>query len=279
MYFDCNPPNKNHWTYKIFILGVDPDTKEPLKDKALHGSIQVNPSHNLDNLPETYLDTLNSLPAHLRKRFLEGSFADTNPNSLFSEESIDRWRVENTADMPELARVVVGVDPSGADDDNNEGNDAIGIYIAGLGLDGNAYLLEDATIKAGPGVWGKMAVSAYERHAADIMVGEQNYGGAMVKFVIQAASKNVNYKIVSASRGKVQRAEPFAQLFDDGRVRIVGRQIELEEELGGFSTNGYTGDKSPNRADAAIWCLTELFPGIILGKKSEDNFEEDSEWG
>ena len=279
MYYDCNPPNKNHWTYKVFRQGLDPDTKEPLRNSNLHGSIQVNPVDNLDNLPETYLDTLNSLPPHLKKRFLDGIFADANPNALFSEESMDRWRVENTADMPELARIVVAVDPSGADDDENKNNDEIGIHVGGLGIDGNAYLLEDATLKAGPGVWGKMAVSAYRRHKADIMVGEQNFGGAMVKFVIQAADKDVNYKIVSASRGKVQRAEPFAQLFDDGRIRIVGRQNELEEELSGFSTNGYTGSKSPNRADAAIWCLTELFPGIIIGSRKTVEIEEDSEWG
>jgi hypothetical protein len=37
-------------------------------------------------------------------------------------------------------------------------------------------------------------------------------------------------------------------------------------ELAGFTTAGYKGEKSPNVADAAIWCLTEIFPGIILGK-------------
>lgn len=269
MYFDCNPPKKNHWTYKVFIQKLSPDTKEPLGDKHLYGSIQMNPKHNIENLPASYLEALKRLPAYLRKRFWEGEFGDDNPNALFSETSIDKWRVEDSADVPQLVRVVVGVDPSGADDENNEGNDAIGIYAAGLGVDGVAYLLEDATVKAGPGVWGKMAVSAYHRHKAGVMVGEQNFGGAMVKYVIKTADKNVNYKIVIASRGKVQRAEPFVPLFDDGRVRVVGRQIEMEEELCGFSTTGYTGEKSPNRADAAFWCLTELFPGIIGERKEE----------
>lgn len=269
MYFDCNPPDKNHWTYKVFIQKVDPDTKQRLINAEHYGSIQMNPVDNLENLPDSYLNTLEGLPAHLKKRFLDGEFKDANPNAIFSEEAIDRWRVDDESYLPALARVVVGVDPSGADDDNNEGNDAIGIYVAALGVDGNAYLLEDATLKAGPNIWGKMACSAYHRHEADIMVGEQNYGGAMVKFVIQTADKDVNYKIVNASRGKVVRAEPFSPLFEDGRVRIVGRQIELEEELSGFSTHGYTGEKSPNRADAAIWCLTELFPGIVGQRKQK----------
>lgn len=267
MYFDCNPPKKGHWTYKLFIKKQDPDTNEKIRKPDRYGYDQINPVHNVDNLPAEYLETLKSLPAHLRRRFFDGEFGDVNPNAIFSEDSIDRWRVENTNDLPEFARVVVGVDPSGADDEDNEENDPIGIYVAALGVDGNGYLLEDATVKAGPAVWGKMAVSAYDRHKADIMVGEQNFGGAMVKYVIQSVDKNVNYKIVNASRGKKERVEPFSPLFVDGRVRIVGRQDQLEEEMSGFTTNGYTGSKSPNVADAAFWCLTELFPGIIMGKK------------
>lgn len=267
MIFDCNPPDKNHWTYKVFKQFIDPDSRQPIKNKHLYNAIQMNPKDNLDNLPAAYIETLESLPPHLKKRFLEGEFKDANPNALFPDWVLDKWRVEDASDLPAMQRVVVGVDPSGADDDDNAENDAIGIYVAGLGVDGVAYLLEDATIKAGPATWGKFAASTYHRHEADIMVGEQNFGGAMVKFVIQAADKNINYKIVTASRGKVQRAEPFAPLFDDGRVRIAGRQLELEEELSGFSTRGYLGDKSPNRGDAAFWCLAELFPGVI-GKRA-----------
>lgn len=268
MLFDCNPPDKNHWTYKLFIQKIDPDTKERIPKHELYCSIQMNPKDNLENLPDSYIETLESLPPHLRKRFLDGEFKDANPNAIFSESSIDRWRVDDPADLPALTRVVVGVDPSGADDDNNEGNDAIGIYVAGLGVNGVAYLIEDATVKAGPNVWGRVAVSAYHRHEADVMVGEQNFGGAMVKFVIQTADMNVNYKIVNASRGKQQRAEPFSPLFEDGRIRIVGRQQDLEDELSGFSTNGYTGEKSPNVADAAFWCLAELFPAVV-GKREK----------
>jgi phage terminase large subunit-like protein len=91
----------------------------------------------------------------------------------------------------------------------------------------------------------------------------------MVKMVIKTANANVKYKSVTASRGKVQRAEPFSALFETGKVRIVGRMNQLEEELGGFSTNGYTGARSPNRADAAFWALAELFPGIVKPKKEE----------
>jgi phage terminase large subunit-like protein len=102
------------------------------------------------------------------------------------------------------------------------------------------------------------------------MVAEKNYGGAMVEHVIKTQQKDdsgnhltVNYGGVDATRGKVIRAEPFSSLYEQGKVRHVGRFDELEVELTAFSTMGYLGDKSPNRADAWIWVLTELFPGLI----------------
>jgi phage terminase large subunit-like protein len=71
----------------------------------------------------------------MRARFLEGRFADANPNALFPEEHIDRWRVLDGA-VPQLVRVVVAVDPSGADDEASADNDAIGIVVVGLATDG-----------------------------------------------------------------------------------------------------------------------------------------------
>lgn len=268
VYYDCNPPSKVHWSYRIFREKRNPDTKEALRKPDDYVSMQINPIDNTENLAEGYLDTLSAMGARARKRFLSGEFADATPNALFPEEHIDRWRVTDGV-LPDMVRLVVAVDPSGADDEDNADNDAIGIVVAGLGTDGNGYLLEDLTVKAGPATWGKVATDAYDRHKADCVVGEKNYGGAMVKYVIQTSRTRTNYKEVTASRGKVVRAEPISALYEQGKIRHVGYLSELEDELAGFSTFGYTGDKSPNRADAAIWALTELFPGMINDRNEE----------
>ena len=223
---------------------------------------QINPYDNKENLSDGYLETLGNLSARLRKRFLEGEFADANPNQLFKEEDIDKWRVEDER-LPDFVRVLVGIDPSGSGDTDNADNDAIGIIVGALGVDGNAYLLEDCTVKAGPATWGKVAASAFERHKADLILAESNFGGAMVEQVIQSARPRTPYKAVSASRGKVIRAEPFALLYEQGKIRHCGRFIDLEDEMAGFSTQGYIGNASPNRMDAWIWVLTELFPGMV----------------
>jgi hypothetical protein len=262
-YYDMNPPSKAHWTYKLFIKKVDPDTGLALARPDDYASFKINPSDNIQNLSSDYMDLLQGMSARGRKRFMDGEFADATPNALFSMEDIDKWRVESA---PDMVRVVVAVDPSGSGDTDNADNDAIGIVVAGLGIDGNAYVLDDCTVKCGPGTWGNIATTAYDRHKADVIVGEINYGGAMVKAVIMAARPRTNFKQVTASRGKHVRAEPFSALYEQGKIRHVGYFHDLEEELEGFSTYGYTGEKSPNRADALIWALTELFPGIIRGE-------------
>jgi phage terminase large subunit-like protein len=156
---------------------------------------------------------------------------------------------------------------------DNADNDEIGIAVCGLGKDGRGYLLEDLTLKAGPATWGKVAVNAYQRWKADAIVGEINFGGAMVKQTITVAAGiekvRVNFKIVTASRGKIQRAEPFSALYENGKVRHAGIFAKCEDELCAFSTAGYTVAGSPNRADAVIWALAELFPAISAPPKTE----------
>lgn len=263
MFYDWNPSNKAHWAYKIFKLLLDPDTGKPLPNPADYASFRINPEDNKKNLSEIYISTLQGLSAKMRKRFLLGEAADATPNQLFNDVDIEKWRVTDNEMVPDMVRVVIGVDPSGSDDIDNADNDEIGIVAGGLGVDGNAYIFEDASLKAGPGTWGNVAVTSYDRHEADVIVGEQNYGGAMVKFVIQTARPRIPYKVVTATRGKHVRAEPFSALYEQGKVRHVGTFHEMEEELCSFSTSGYTGDKSPNRADALIWVLTELFAGMV----------------
>jgi predicted phage terminase large subunit-like protein len=264
-YYDENPPDKGHWSYRLFVQKVDPETREPIRNPNDYAHIRLNPTDNQDNLSPQYLKTLEGLSARLRRRFLEGEFKEENPNALFAEADLDKWRVIDTP-LPDMQRIIVAVDPSGSGDTDNADNDAIGIVVAGLGTDGNGYLLEDLTVKAGPATWGKVATNAYERHKADGIVAEVNFGGAMVRSVIQAARPRTPYRALSASRGKVVRAEPISSLTEQGKIRLVGYFPLLEDELSGFTTNGYIGGNSPNRGDAFVWAFTELFPGLTKAK-------------
>jgi len=284
MLYDCNPPSKAHWTFKVFRQKVDPDTKEPLKAPENFASFQMNPRDNEANLSPEYLESLKMLSGRMRRRFEDGEFADATPNALFSEEHIDAWRVTDGV-VPDFVRIIVSVDPSGAgDDEANVDNDEIGIVVDALGTDGKAYLLEDLTVKGGPAMWGRVAVDAFIRHGADLVVGETNFGGGMVKSTVQAAAAKLGvstppFKAVTASRGKAQRAEPFSALYEHGKVRHVGIFAQLEDEMCAFSTSGYTGPGSPNRVDAHIWALAELFPSMVAPKRKAYDYSQSAAQG
>lgn len=269
VYYDENPPSKAHWTYKLFVQKVDPETREALPKPGDYAAFKINPEDNAENIAADYLETLDSMSARMRKRFRDGDFGDETPGALFTEETIEKWRHHGDKPLPDMVRVVVAVDPSGSGDEDNADNDEIGIVVAGIGTDGVGYILEDCTVKAGPATWGKVAASAYDRHSADIVVAEGNFGGAMVGHTIQTARPRTPFKLVTASRGKAVRAEPFSALYENGKVRHVGQFSALENELTGFNTHGYIGEGSPNRADAAIWALAELFPGLVAARKEK----------
>lgn len=268
MYLDENPPSKEHWSYKLFIDGVDPDTKRRLKDPSDYCWLQMNPADNAENLPASYLNMLDEMPDRMRRRFYLGEFADTDENALWRDEIIDRYRILHES-PPDFQRIVIGVDPSGCGDEENAHNDAIGIIVVALGTDGHAYVLEDLTLKAGPAKWGAVVASAFDRHGADRVVAEVNYGGAMVEGVIRAARPSTPYKAVTATRGKVVRAEPISTLYEQGKVHHMGYFPDLESELCAFTTTGYRGTGSPNRADALVWAVSELFPVLTKPEKQE----------
>ncbi len=268
MYYDMNPPSKTHWGYVLFHLLKDPETKKALTDAHNYAKYRLNPRDNQNNLPKEYLDSLEKMPERLRKRFLLGEYADSVAGALWTSEMIEKWRdVVDT--LPDMQRIIVAVDPSGSGDEENSANDEIGIIVAGLGMDGNAYVLEDLTCKAGPKVWGNVAATAFDRHQADRIVAETNYGGEMVRFVVQTAKPGIPFKKLTASRGKAVRAEPISALTEQGKIRFAGTFQALEDELCSFTTNGYVGTNSPNRADAFVWAMSELFPGMIKEKKEK----------
>jgi hypothetical protein len=186
------------------------------------------------------------------------------PYALWSRDVIETARVLKS-EVPEISRMVIGVDPPG-------GATECGIVVAGLGIDGHGYVFEDISIMAKPEVWANAVVSAYLFYQADRVVGETNYGGDMVERVIRVASSNISYKSVVATRGKAIRAEPVAALYEQGKIHHVGKFLKLEDEM----TLWQPGMKSPNRMDALVWCITDL---IIRGRAKARIFDGMSKAG
>jgi phage terminase large subunit-like protein len=213
---------------------------------------------NRANLAPSFITKVVSRYAGTRlgRQELNAEVLDDVPGALWTRETIDRAR--RIVSLPEMVRIVVAVDPSGARGADDDAADAIGIVVAGKGIDGRGYVLADYTCKLSPSGWARRAVEAYRNFEADCVIAERNYGGAMVESTIRAADANVPYREVTASRGKAVRAEPISLLYEQHRVSHIGDLSDLEDEMCNFSRDGYLGEGSPNRADAVVWALSEL---------------------
>jgi phage terminase large subunit-like protein len=184
----------------------------------------------------------------MASRFLEGRWRDDNPNALFRKDMF-RFRSVN---RDQLVRIIVAVDPAGSSGNNS---DYTGIVVVGLGWDGNAYVLEDASIQGTPEQWSKKVAAMYDFWEADLVVAEKNYGGEMVEHTIRTHRRNMPIKVVSASRSKIIRAEPVQQLYLKGQVFHTDSFKELESQMCDYKEGA---KKSPDRMDALVWGLTEL---------------------
>jgi predicted phage terminase large subunit-like protein len=267
-FYDCNPPSEAHWTARVFVGKEDPDTRKKFAEPERFTSIVMNPTDNLENLPADYLKELDALPPRMRARFLLGQFQSQVDNALWTLESLDRHRLDGA--IPDLQRIIIAVDPSGCSGPEDERSDEVGIIVAGLGVDGKGYILEDLSGRFAPGGqagWGNIVATAFDRHDADLVVAETNFGGAMVEQVMKTARPKTPFREVKASRGKAVRAEPVALLFDQGKAMLAGSFPKLEDQLCSFTTAGYMGDRSPDRADAMVWALSEVFPAIARDRQ------------
>ena len=218
---------------------------------------------NAENLPGFFLDTVFAEygGTRLGRQELDGEIIDDVEGALWTRALIESCRVRA---RPALPRVVIAVDPPAS---SSAKADACGIVVAGLGDDGRAYVVADVSVQGlAPENWARTVVAAADRYRADCVVAEVNNGGDMVTALLRSVSSTLPVRAVRASVGKVARAEPVASLYAGGRVSHVGAFPALEDELCGLMIGGsYVGPgRSPDRADALVWALTELMLGPVV---------------
>jgi hypothetical protein len=255
-YFDCNPPAKNHWSYKLFFEHIDPKTRIAIPDPETYAKVHLKPEENKENLADNYVKTLANLTGSARLRFYEGLYQEEITGALWREDTINRTRVNQ---YPSMERIIIAVDPAVTKKDTS---DETGIVVAGLGFNGHLYVLEDLSGYYTPGEWAAKVVNAYNRWEADLIVGETNNGGDLVETNILNYAPGVGFLQIHASRGKITRAEPISSLYERGVVHHVGQFTDLEYQMTTYT--GYMNEKdqrelgSPDRMDAMVYALTEL---------------------
>ena len=257
-FYDENPVGKTHWSYKLFVEGVNPIDNTKIRNPENYCAMRLNPMDNMANLSGTYIEQLKSLSARKRARFLEGEWQDDSENALWKRSTMINPYRSHSIDAAELDRIVVAVDPAVT---STQTSDETGIIVVGIkrgrkGSDNHYYVLEDGSMRGTPGEWANAACELYWFYTADRIIAEVNNGGDLVESVIRNADGGVAYKSVRATRGKILRAEPIAELYERGLVHHVGEFQQLEDQMCNYT--GADSDDSPDRLDALVWALTEL---------------------
>lgn len=214
---------------------------------------------NAANLAAPFLEKIRRRyeGTRLGRQELNAEILGDLPGALWSIAQIDNYRVTETPD--DLGRVLVAVDPAIT---ATEESDEHGIMVGGMrGQEG--ILLHDGSLRGTPLEWARRAISLHDSYGADGIVVEVNQGGDMVAQTLRSVRANLNIIEVRASRGKHVRAEPIAALYEQGRIRHVGAFPELESQMTQMTVHGYEGTGSPDRVDALVWLMTELFPDMV----------------
>jgi phage terminase large subunit-like protein len=212
---------------------------------------------NKFNLAPSFLDHVVARYQGTRmgRQELDGEVVEERTDALWSRAMIERCRV---SEAPPLRRIVVAVDPPAS---ANKRSAACGLVAAGRAGD-RVYVIADDTVSGlSPAGWAAKAVALWRRLEADCLVVEVNQGGDMVRQVIREADASVPVTSVRATRTKWLRAEPVAQLYEQGRVWHAGAFPALEDEMCDFGLEGLSSGRSPDRLDAMVWAVSALTHG------------------
>jgi phage terminase large subunit-like protein len=209
---------------------------------------------NRANLPPAFFEAIISRYEGTRtgRQEIYADLLEEAEGALWNRGVIDAGRV---TEAPDLVRIVVAIDPAVT---SGEESDETGLVCAGRSADDHGFILWDGSGRYSPDGWAKRAISALHEFEGDKLIGEANNGGDMIEHVLRTVDQFVPYKKVTATRGKQTRAEPIASLYNNGRIHHVGSFPDLEDQLCNWEP--LSGQKSPDRLDALVWALTELFP-------------------
>lgn len=254
---DYNPPSKNHWGFKVFHEGVNPESGLKLKNPDRYGMLKINPGDNQRNLSDSYIETLESMSEKKQRRFLFGEYSDDSERALWKRDWIANNRITSEIkDMAnDLRRVVIAVDPAVT---GLETSDDTGIIAAGTFMferEIHYVILGDHTYHGDVTGWGEEVVRVYNKWQADRVVGEVNQGGDLVQMNIRNYGTNIKFDSVRATRGKAVRAEPVADLYRRGYVHHLGVHTDLEDQMCTWTPED---PESPDNMDAMVWAISYL---------------------
>ena len=266
LWFSWNPHHASDPVDKFF-RGLSPPDNSIVR-KVTYENNEYLPHEMVE---EMQMDRKNS-PDRFAHIWL-GEYAPQSVGAIWNMANIHENRRH---EIPPLKRILVSVDPAIS---NTDHSDEHGIIAGGVGEDGRGYIIDDVSIHGSPQQWAERAVATYDKYDADAIVVERNQGGDMVRHTLQTVRPSIKVIDVVATRGKHVRAEPISAMYAINQVSHVGSFPELESQMCQMTAGGYEGNGSPDRCDAMVWLLTELFPSIIRkSAKKQHNKPRSGGW-
>ena len=266
LWFSWNPHHASDPVDKFF-RGLSPPDNSIVR-KVTYENNEYLPHEMVE---EMQMDRKNS-PDRFAHIWL-GEYAPQAVGAIWNMANIHENRRH---EIPPLKRILVSVDPAIS---NTDYSDEHGIIAGGVGEDGRGYIIDDVSIHGSPQQWAERAVATYDKYDADAIVVERNQGGDMVRHTLQTVRPSIKVIDVVATRGKHVRAEPISAMYAINQVSHVGSFPELESQMCQMTAGGYEGNGSPDRCDAMVWLLTELFPSIIRkSAKKQHNKPRSGGW-
>jgi len=238
------------------IVTTTPAATPFLRRLAGAAEIARTGGRTVDNrhLPHSFRDAMAAAygGTRLGRQELDGELLGEAEGALWTRDMIEACRCPMPA-RDALKRVIVAVDPPAT-----AAGDACGIVVCATLADGRGVVLADCSAAGlSPRGWARRVAATARAWDADRVIAEANNGGEMVEEVLRASDSGLPVRLVHAARGKGARAEPVALLFEARRCLFAGAFPELEDELTAITAHGH-GSRSPDRADAMVWALTEL---------------------
>lgn len=258
---------------------LPPDDKHPSdahgrlnpRTRVIHGST----FDNAANLPPDYIDDMASLRGSIAAQERDGILLLGARGALWRYSWIKR--ADAIPDSVKIVDVGVAVDPASGvlEGETPQDTAEIGIVVGAIDDRGDLWLLEDWSGPHSPNTWGDIVVQAMVLHGARVL-GEENYGGNLIRSNVQAAIDRynaaqprpkriaLNYTGVHATRNKLDRAALVAGRWEAGRVTHVEDRSKLPEHAPRkwvrleHQLTHFTGKGASDRMDAAVWLALGL---------------------
>lgn len=242
-----NPRYEHDIIYKEFVLSTP-----PANTRVTFLSVFDNPFFKDSALYDLYISDKQRLPAQIFEHIWNGALQSATSDSLFANVDFE------PRPLPQIARVVIGVDPATTARDYS--ND-FGLIVAAMDTESRCYIIADHTACYTPAAFAAKVVELYHAHNAEAVVVEVNQGGDFIKHAILSVDPCVVVKEVRAHTSKSERAAPLATLFETRKVFFAAPLPKLKRQMQLMTFSGYMGAKgeSPDALDAAIWAIFYLF--------------------